>query len=163
MRPTLLASIALATLVMFAGALAAQDLRPAIPERACAVVRLELVPTTGARGMGLRVVNVDPGDFPADLHRDVRVEREVNGQWQPISVAGLQLRASCSETTGDVVRIPRDGSLTIVPWTGMQGDGQCVCTRCFDAPPSRYRFVVMAYDCFTPHTTYSDPFELGPR
>lgn len=157
-----LVTLAAVTLASFAMPIDAQQ-RPAIPERACARVRLDLVPTAGVRGMGLRVVNVDPGDFTARLNRDVTVEREVNGQWQQVSVAGFQLRASCAGSTPDVVHIERDSSLTIVPWTGMQGDGQCRCTRCFDAPPGRYRFVVTAHDCFTPRTTYSEPFELGPR
>jgi hypothetical protein len=140
----------------------AQPIRPSVPERACAEVRLELVPRTdGARGMGLRVVNVDPGDFDAHMHREVHVQREVNGRWEDVSVAGLYLRARCEGTTPDPVTIPRDGSLTIVPWDGMQGDAQCDCTRCAPAPAGRYRFYVVAWDCFQPLVTYSEPFTLA--
>lgn len=163
-RRTLL--LGLSTLVLASSVALAQevpDRRPAIPEQACPEWRLELVPRTdGARGMGLRVHNADPGDFDVHLERDVRVEREVNGRWQRVSVAGFQLRAQCTGTTPDCVTIPRDSAITIVPWTGMQGDGQCTCTRCFDAPPGRYRFVVSSCGCQHPRTTESAPFDLGP-
>lgn len=154
----------LALAVALAGAAALAQDRPDIPEQACPDWRLELVPPAdGARGMGLRVHNVDPGDFDVHLERDVGVEREVNGRWERVSVAGLELRERCSgATTPDCVTIPRDGALTIVPWTGMQGDGQCRCTRCSDAPPGRYRFRVSSCRCQHPRTTHSAPFELGP-
>jgi hypothetical protein len=136
--------------------------RPAIPERACAEVRLELVPRAdGARGMGLRVVNVDPGDFDAHMHRDVHVEREVNGRWEPVTLEGLWLRAHCDGSTTEPVRIERDSSLTLVPWDGMQGDTQCGCERCVPAPAGRYRFYVVAWECFRPLVTYSAPFTLA--
>ncbi len=149
------------TLGIAAGAALAQELD--IPEQACPDWRMELVPRTdGSRGMGLRVVNVDAGDFDVHLQRDITVEREVNGRWQRVSVAGLELRERCAGTTPDCVTIGRDSAITIVPWTGMQGDGQCVCTRCADAPAGRYRFSVSSCHCQHPRTTYSATFELGP-
>lgn len=154
----------LATLALLVASPVLGQQRPAIPEVRCAEVRLELVPRTdGQRGMGLRIVNVDPGDFDAHLHREVHVEREVNGRWEPVHTAGLYLRTSCGgRDPSDPVTIPRDASLTIAPWSGMAGDAQCVCTRCAPVPAGRYRFHVVAWDCFQPLVTYSDPFTLPP-
>jgi hypothetical protein len=111
--------------------------------------------------MGLRITNTTPGDWPARLRAEIGVEREVAGRWQPVSVAGLRLRASCTEPATDCVTVPVGGSLSIVPWTGMLGDAQCVCTRCSPAPAGRYRFVVSACDgCLPGPRTESPAFDL---
>ncbi len=139
--------------------------RPAIPEVACTRVTLVAVPGTGARAreVGLRIVNSDPGDFPARMHREIEVETEVGGSWRRVSVAGLMLRSSCSQQPDACVTIAPRTTLNVVPWTGMQGDGQCVCTRCAPAPAGRYRFVVRTCDdCFSPTEAVSAPFTLPP-
>jgi hypothetical protein len=141
-----LALAAATSMLVLALPLLAQPVRPGVPEVRCHEVRLNLVPRTdGQRGMGLRVVNVDPGDL--DLHRDVAVEREVNGRWESVGVAGLQLRDRCETSPADRVTVARDASLTIVAWSGMQGDAQCDCTRCASTPAGRYRFRVTAWNC----------------
>ena len=159
-RPVLAAALTCALLALGATTLAAQH-RPMIPEQHCPVVRLELVRTTGARGMGLRVVNVDRGDFPAHLTSEITVQQQVGGSWQPVSTAGLLLRERCTGTApDDCITLAADSSLEIVPWTGMLGDAQCRCTRCSAAPAGRYRFVVRSCRCQHPRTTYSEPFDL---
>lgn len=155
--------VVLAAFTVFASAALAQapelPVRPDIPEQACPTVRLELVPSA-QRGMGLRVVNNDPGDFDAHLGREVVVEREVNGRWQRVSVAGFSLRERCDATAPECVSVPARGALLVAPWTGMQGDGQCVCTRCAPAPAGRYRFAVTSCRCQHPRTTHSEAFTL---
>lgn len=139
----------------------ATQVRPSIPEPACPRVALTLEPTSGARGMGLRIENTTPGDWPAHLRAEIVVEREVGGRWEPVSVAGLRLRATCDASTDRCVTLPVRGSLSIVPWTGMLGDAQCDCTRCAPAPAGRYRFVVNACDgCLPSPRTESPAFDL---
>jgi hypothetical protein len=158
-----LALAAAISMLVLALPLLAQPVQPGVPEVRCHEVRLDLVPRTdGQRGMGLRVVNVDPGDFDAHLHRDVAVEREVNGRWESVGVAGLLLRDRCETSPADRVTVARDASLTIVAWSGMQGDAQCDCTRCAPAPAGRYRFRVTAWNCAHPLVTHSAPFTLPP-
>ncbi len=154
------------TLIFVAGAgvaMAQEPVRPAIPEPRCTRVTLVAVPGQGAggRGVGLRVINADPGDFPAHLHAEVEVEQYVGGQWRRVNAAGLELRASCTEAPDCVTLEPRS-ELSIVPWTGMLGDAQCVCTRCAPAPAGRYRFAVTTCQrCQSPARAVSEPFELA--
>lgn len=134
-----------------------------IPEEACQEVRIDLLPLTRGRGMGLRVTNIDPGDFTAHLLPTITVEQEVGGRWQRVGVAGLYLRERCdgSTPTSCVTLAPR-ASMVVVRWDGMLGDAQCDCTRCAPAPEGRYRFVIESCQCQHPHTTYSAAFALGP-
>lgn len=158
-----LAWLALVLLAITAVASAQRPERPAIPERRC--IRVTLVALPGADGdprrVGLRIVNADPGDFPARLRAEVEVEQEVGGQWHRVNAAGLQLRATCTGEAPDCVTIEPRSELTIVPWTGMLGDAQCVCTRCGPAPAGRYRFAVRTcQQCLSPIRAVSEPFEL---
>lgn len=157
---TPLAPVVLALVLLAAGLLHAQQ-RPLIPERRCTRVTLVATPSASGREVGLRVVNDDPGDFPARLRPEVVVEREVGGRWQRVSTAGLLLRARCEDAATDCVTIEADDELSIVPWSGMLGDAQCECTRCAPAPAGRYRFVVSTCEaCQSPHRFESAPFTL---
>lgn len=153
--------VLVALLTLFASGAPAQD-HIAIPEQACEDVRIDLVPLTQGRGMGLRVTNVDPGDFTAHLQSSIVVEQEIGGRWQRVGVAGLLLRTRCEDTPDTCISLTRDSSITVVPWDGMLGDAQCVCTRCAPAPAGRYRFVIQSCHCQHPRTAYSAPFALAP-
>jgi len=162
-RPSRLAWTALLLVAASAVASAQQQERPSIPEIRCTRVTLVAVPGQGADGrqVGLRVINADPGDFPARLHAEVEVEQHVGGEWHRVNAAGLQLRATCSGEAPDCVTIEPRSELSIVPWTGMLGDAQCVCTRCGPAPAGRYRFAVTTCQrCQSPVRAVSEPFEL---
>lgn len=159
----LTAMVVVAGLALALGRADAQPVRPAIPEPRCTEVTLVAEPGAGGdpRRVGLRVRNTDRGDFPAHLRGRVEVEEEVGGRWRTVSVAGLELRASCRGSAPDCVTIEPRSDLSIVPWTGMLGDAQCVCTRCFPAPAGRYRFAVTTcQSCQSPIRAVSAPFEL---
>ena len=139
--------------------------RPGLPERRCARITLEVTAPTPSRprDVGLRVVNNDPGGFGATLSAEVVVEREVGGAWVRASVAGMRLRERCEGTAPARVTVAPQSALAVAPWTGMFGDGQCFCTRCFPAPAGRYRFRVnSAAACLAPNTVVSEAFTLAP-
>ena len=161
--PTSLALFAAVGGLTFGNGSDAQQ-RPAIPERLCARVALEVIAPSAARprAVGLRVVNNDPGGNGATLWSEVVVEREEGGAWVRASVAGMRLRARCEGTVPERVTLAPRASLTVAPWTGMLGDGQCFCTRCFPAPAGRYRFRVnSAAACLTPSSAVSEAFTLA--
>jgi hypothetical protein len=158
-------AIAAASAVL-ASLVATAQQRPLIPERRCTRVTLVATPIAGGRSVGLRVVNDDPGDFPARLRAEVQVEREVGGRWERVGTAGLRLRARCEDAASDCVTLERDTELVVVPWSGMLGDAQCECTRCAPAPAGRYRFVATTcQECQGPLVFASAPFTLpdAPR
>lgn len=145
-----------------AGGGSSAQTQPMIPEVACTRLTLVPVPVAGSRAVGLRVVNDDPSDFSARVRPEVEVEREVNGRWERVGVAGFQLRARCDRDVRECVTLAPRSAITVVPWTGMLGDGQCVCTRCAPAPAGRYRFVVnTCQDCFNPRRSESPAFTLA--
>jgi len=155
------AVIALAAMTF--GSAQAQQ-RPSIPEPRCTTVTLVVVPGHGAdaREVGIRVINSDPGDFPARLHTEVELEQEVDGRWQRAGVT-LQLRATCQDAAADCVTIAPRSEFSIVPWTGILGDAQCGCLRCTPAPAAPYRFAVNSCArCQSPVRTVSAPFDLPP-
>ncbi len=73
-----------------------------------------------------------------------------------------RLRERCEGTVPACVTLAPQSSFTVAPWTGMFGDGQCFCTRCFAAPAGRYRFRVSACaTCQSSRPAVSEPFTLA--
>lgn len=150
-----------AVVIVAASANTSAQLRPAIPEVRCTGVSLVVTRVAGRREVGLRVVNTDPGDFRALLRPEIEVLQDVGGRWQRVSVAGLLLRSACTSEPRECVALAPRAALTVVPWSGMLGDGQCVCTRCYAAPAGRYRFRVTTCEhCQGPVSFESEPFTL---
>lgn len=94
------------------------------------------------RCVSLQIVTSDVGDSAAKLRPEIEVQREVAGAWQSARVEGLLIRHNCDEHPDGCVTIPPRTIVTVPEWMGMIGDGQCMCERCYNAPPGRYRFVV---------------------
>jgi hypothetical protein len=139
------------------------QIRPAVADRACTRITLVPVPGTGlrARSIGLRIVNQDPGDFPAVLQPDVEIQQQVRGRWRTVSRTVFQLRTRCTQASSQCITVAPRREYRVFPWTGNLGDGQCPCEQCPAAPAGTYRFVVTTCEhCQSPVSTASPPFTL---
>jgi hypothetical protein len=133
---------------------------------ACRRVSVTAVPGSGAssRTIRVRITNDDEGGFTAAVRRDLRVERQVGGAWQPVVTSGFMARASCATAPPECVTIEPHSTLEVVPWDGVSGDAQCECEHCADAPAGRYRIIAdICGGCVGSHSYASAPFDLPAR
>ncbi len=135
-----------------------REVADAVPPDATLDVRVRGEAAEG--GAVMVVVEVHGG--VARLAKTIRVEREVDGRFEPLgSVAGLELRADCQTPAPECVEIVAGAELRPPPWLGTLGDAQCICTRCAPAPAGTYRFVLTS--CDGRQRVESPAFELASR
>lgn len=129
----------------------------AVDEGPAPTLAIRGLPARYGRNVEIRVEN--RGGEEASLAREVLLQRQMAEGWVDVS-AGISLRDDCQESPQECLQLGVGAAYLAAPWTGMQGDAQCICTRCAPAEAGTYRFVVSS--CHGTHRIEGESFEFAP-
>ena len=135
----------------------AADAPPAADPGPPPVLRVVGEPDRYDRQVAIHIEN--HGSAAAELRGRLTLQRRDGERWRDLETR-LDLRFSCEDRAPECVTLAPGAEYIPPGWLGTEGDAQCVCTRCGEAPAGTYRFV--ATTCDGAHTVEGEPFEL-PR